>query len=184
MYNEVKPALISVRPVGIVHFNRVFASRFKRINRHVHVQAQTGLFLPEASVNGLDYVSGTEKTVWRDSLWESSGHKQACRPVTAEVIQSTVQLSHCEPSTSAASCQLNDHVVIHSQPIKRHDLRAHADHTHFNISKLSTKFCLCCHFPWWFVENMATGPIFLQSLNAVWPNAQPAGFQSLKYLRP
>lgn len=37
MYSEVKPALISVRPVGIVHFNRVFASRFKRINRHVHV---------------------------------------------------------------------------------------------------------------------------------------------------
>lgn len=145
------------------------------------LQAQADSFWSsEASVNGPNYVSRTEKTMFEETF-----------PVG--ILRTQAGLSSCDSrgySKQRTAVALVTSSVQSELLIKRlqhHLLSANPTvwFTGTRITfKLLTKFCSRCHFMCRFVKNMATGLNFLKSLNGEWPTAQPPGFNSLKYMRP
>lgn len=113
MYSEVNLALISLTPVGIVHFNCVFTYRFKRINVYMP-QAQGDLFLSAWSIckwarlckrNREDCLKGFPVGILRTqaglSSLDSRGYSKKCTAVALRIPDVCSQLSikwlRCHP---------------------------------------------------------------------------------------
>lgn len=144
---------------------------------------QTNLFLSAWSIckwarlckwNREDCLKRFPVGILRTQAGSSSCHSWGCPKQRAAVAPPTLDV-HTKPPVK----RWRRHPLSASK-----DSAAHTDQTHLNVLQMESKFCLRCHFPWSFVQNVATGPILLQSLNAVWPKAQPAGFKSPNYTQP
>lgn len=163
-----------------LHFNHAFIPTFKMINVYM-LQAQADSFWSsEASVNGPNYVSRTEKTMFEETF-----------PVG--ILRTQAGLSSCDSRgyskqrTAVALGTSNVQSELLIKRLQHHLLSANQTvwftGTHGSLWSCQPNSALAA-FLCRFVENMAMGLIFLQSLNGEWPTAQPPGFKSLKYMRP